>query len=144
MTRSGPHAALWRAACGEEVEANRRAGTWEVVERPPGKRVLPAMCQWVLTNKLDQDGEVARRKARFRVVVDGHLQRPGIELQVAGTVEEGLAAARERRPELVLLDMNLPDAPGGDMLDAMQSDAELRNVPVIVVSADATRTQGAE
>ena len=37
--------------------------------------------------------------------------------------------------------MNLPDAPGGDVLAAMQADPDLRDIPVIVVSADATRLQ---
>ena len=69
------------------------------------------------------------------------LQRPDVELALAGTVEDGLALARERRPDLVLLDMNLPDAHGADALDAMQADEQLRGVPVIVVSADATRGQ---
>jgi PAS domain S-box-containing protein len=127
------------------VESEPGAGTTFSVILARGERPLP-----VAPAAPDPSGEVPTR-GHVLYIEDNEinailmrellLQRPGIELRVAGTVEEGLAAARERRPELVLLDMNLPDAPGGDMLDAMQSDAELRNVPVIVVSADATRLQ---
>ncbi len=69
------------------------------------------------------------------------LQRPAVELLVAGTVNEGLGLARRHRPQLVLLDMHLPDAHGGEALDAMQADPLLHSTPVIIVSADATRQQ---
>lgn len=71
-------------------------------------------------------------------------QRPDAQLRIAPTLASGLAQARERRPDVILLDMHLPDGSGHDMLDAMASDPQLRDVPVIVVSADATRRQVAE
>lgn len=49
-------------------------------------------------------------------------------------------AARER-PDLVLLDLNLPDMPGRDVLNRLQADPVTADIPVIVLSADATRGQ---
>jgi len=53
----------------------------------------------------------------------------------------GLALAREHRPDLILLDLHLPDMLGEDVLRQMRDDALLRETPVIVLSADATPGQ---
>ena len=68
-------------------------------------------------------------------------QRPDVELQVADQVSSGLAAARSTRPDLILLDLHLPDGDGEVVLDALHADPQLRGIPVVVVSADATRAQ---
>lgn len=68
-------------------------------------------------------------------------QRPHVELLQTATVASGLALFRQHRPQTVLLDMHLPDAHGSVAIDAMRADPELRDIPVIVVSADATREQ---
>ena len=53
----------------------------------------------------------------------------------------GLDLARERRPDLILLDLHLPDLPGDALLQALKEDERTREIPVIMVSADATPTQ---
>jgi PAS domain S-box-containing protein len=68
-------------------------------------------------------------------------QRPAIELLQAGNAADGLALARQRRPDLLLLDMHLPDAHGDAVLDQLAADPLLHELPVIVVSADATQAQ---
>jgi PAS domain S-box-containing protein len=70
-------------------------------------------------------------------------QRPAVDLRIAGTVADGLAQIRDQRPQLILLDMHLPDGSGHDLLTALavDPDASLRDVEVIVVSADATEQQ---
>ena len=67
--------------------------------------------------------------------------RPAVQLLHAATAAEGLGMMRRQRPDLLLLDMHLPDAKGDEVLDLLATDARLRDVPVIVVSADATRLQ---
>ena len=54
---------------------------------------------------------------------------------------EGLAAMRERRPELVLLDLLMPDVDGYDVLKAMREDESLRDVPVVVMTARGRREE---
>ena len=51
---------------------------------------------------------------------------------------EGLALAREHHPDLILLDMHLPDTTGEDVLSHLRADESTRETPVVVVSADAT------
>ncbi len=51
---------------------------------------------------------------------------------------EGLEAARVERPDLILLDMHLPDMTGEEVLGHLRADESTRETPVVVVSADAT------
>ncbi|HVA08924.1 MAG TPA: response regulator, partial [Acidimicrobiales bacterium] len=49
--------------------------------------------------------------------------------------------AKEHHPDLVLLDLHLPDMTGSDVLQQLRDDPGTTNVPVVVVSADATAAQ---
>ena len=74
--------------------------------------------------------------------------RPEWRLVPALRGELGVALAREHRPDLVLLDLHLPDIPGEEVLRRLRADGRTARVPVVVVSADATaaaleRLQGA-
>lgn len=48
--------------------------------------------------------------------------------------EEGIAAMREVRPDIVLLDIVMPKKDGYEVLEEMQADPALRDIPVIVIS----------
>jgi signal transduction histidine kinase/ActR/RegA family two-component response regulator len=50
----------------------------------------------------------------------------------------GLELARRHHPDLVLLDLHLPDLHGSEVLDELRSDPETADIPVVVLSADAT------
>jgi PAS domain S-box-containing protein len=65
-------------------------------------------------------------------------QRPQVRLTVSLNGLDGLSAIRQSRPDLVLLDMQLPDISGLELLRHLKTDEELADIPVIVVSADAT------
>lgn len=49
--------------------------------------------------------------------------------------------AREHLPDLILLDVHLPDMNGADLLATLKQEPETKEIPVIVISADATSTQ---
>jgi two-component system cell cycle response regulator DivK len=61
--------------------------------------------------------------------------------KVLGTGEgmEGLRLAREQRPDLILLDIQLPDVSGLTVSQALKDDATLCGIPVIAVTAFAMR-----
>ena len=65
-------------------------------------------------------------------------QRPQIALQVSALGLDALSAIRQQPPDLILLDMNLPDVDGLELLRELQRDADCAAIPVVVVSADAT------
>ncbi len=68
-------------------------------------------------------------------------QRPQVVMEVSGTGAEALQAIRARQPDLILLDMHLPDMNGYELLEALKADPDTEAVPVVVVSADATARQ---
>ncbi len=71
--------------------------------------------------------------------------RPWIHLSLAATIEEGLASLHDRvrspLPQLILLDVHLPDASGLDFLKLAKANPETRHIPVVMISADATQEQ---
>jgi CheY-like chemotaxis protein len=68
-------------------------------------------------------------------------RRPHIRVIVAAQGELGVELARKHRPDLVLLDVNLPDIDGEAVLAGLKAEEGTRDVPVVVVSADATTHQ---
>jgi DNA-binding response OmpR family regulator len=65
-------------------------------------------------------------------------QRPGITLVHAPDGRTGLSLIRARRPDLVLLDLHLPDLDGEYVLRQLWFDPDTRALPVAVLTADAT------
>ncbi len=75
-------------------------------------------------------------------LVEGILgHRPDVRLIVAMQAGLGLELAREHQPDLILLDLNLPDMPGDEALVHIRRDRSLATVRVVIVSADATPAQ---
>lgn len=65
------------------------------------------------------------------------LGRRGFDVQGAGGGAEGLRMVRETHPDLVLLDLMMPDMDGWEVYQQMKADEATRNIPVIVVTAKA-------
>ena len=66
---------------------------------------------------------------------------PRLELLTTMYGKLGLELARQHRPDLILLDVNLPDLHGTELMKRLRSDDTTRSIPVIAVSADATKEQ---
>ncbi len=65
------------------------------------------------------------------------LGRRGFTVEGANGGLEGLEKVQKRKPDLVLLDLMMPDMDGWEVYQRMKSDEELREIPVIVVTAKA-------
>ncbi len=65
------------------------------------------------------------------------LTRRGFEVKGANGGKEGLESIRTERPDLVLLDLMMPDMDGWEVYQQMKADEATRNIPVIVVTAKA-------
>jgi two-component system phosphate regulon response regulator PhoB len=68
-------------------------------------------------------------------LVDFNLRAAGFETFLATTGEEALAQLRRRVPDLVLLDLMLPDVPGTEVCRHIKSDPRTRHVPVVMLTA---------
>lgn len=65
------------------------------------------------------------------------LSRKGFDVIGAEGGIEGLKLVRSEKPDLVLLDLMMPDLDGWEVYQEIKSDPELRTIPVIVVTAKA-------
>jgi CheY-like chemotaxis protein len=63
------------------------------------------------------------------------LEGAGYAVTEASTGKEALSKLSEQRPDVVLLDIRLPDVEGWDVLRSMRSSASLGDVPVLIMSA---------
>jgi PAS domain S-box-containing protein len=68
-------------------------------------------------------------------------RRPGVRLVHAERGDLGLKMAKTQHPDLIFLDLHLPDMSGEEVLRRLWEDAALRRIPVAVLSADATPSQ---
>jgi len=83
------------------------------------------------------EDNLANLKLVQRVV--GH--RPDVDIIPAMQGGLGLDLAREHQPALILLDLHLPDIPGDQVLQQLRVNPTTSQIPVVVVSADATPGQ---
>ena len=67
------------------------------------------------------------------------LNHTGYETLEAETAEDGLALARTRHPDIVLMDVQLPGMDGVEALDRLRSHPETRDIPVIALTAFAMK-----
>jgi DNA-binding response OmpR family regulator len=65
------------------------------------------------------------------------LSRKGYEVVGSTSGREGLDLIRQRLPDVVLLDLMMPDIDGWDVYQQMKADEAIQNIPVIVITAKA-------
>ncbi|MGI8550525.1 MAG: PAS domain S-box protein [Dehalococcoidia bacterium] len=79
--------------------------------------------------------------SNLRLVERALERRPNYRLLSAMQGSIGLEIARQHRPDLILLDLHLPDIGGDAVLQRLRDDPRTQTIPVIMVSADATPRQ---
>ena len=68
--------------------------------------------------------------------------REGYQLFTAGTGEEGLNLAREKRPDLITLEVVMPGIDGWTVLKSLKADPQLSGIPVVMLSISDDRDRG--
>jgi len=79
--------------------------------------------------------------SNLKVVEAVLAKRPNVNLISAMQGSIGLELARSHRPDLILLDLHLPDIPGETVLASLRSDLATNGIPVVILSADAMPRQ---
>ncbi|MGC2413085.1 MAG: response regulator [Stellaceae bacterium] len=92
-----------------------------------------------------QDDEPPRSATKRILIVEDNelnmkllrdvLEAYGYETISTGQGAAALTLAREHRPDLILLDLQLPDISGFEALSRLKDDEETRNIPVVAVTA---------
>ena len=71
----------------------------------------------------------------FITMQQNMLQRQGYRVVSASNGTEGLAQAKKHRPDIVLLDVEMPDVDGIEVCRQMKEDPDLKHIPVIILTA---------
>ncbi len=69
------------------------------------------------------------------------IQRPGMQLVTSFTGGEAIELAVNFKPDLILLDLDLPDIHGSEVFERLKEDKRTNSIPVIIISADAMPDQ---
>ncbi len=80
----------------------------------------------------------------MRAMIIKTIRMSGLDLgdvYQAANGKEGLDAARDNWVDLVIADINMPIMNGEDMIDAMQADPEIDDIPIIVISTEGSETR---
>lgn len=104
------------------------------VARIGGPRLLPDARAHVVLYVEDNH-------ANFALAEEILARRGDVELLRAESGARAIELARERTPDIVLLDLDLPDIPGHEVLARLQSDPVTKELRIVILSADATQSQ---
>jgi PAS domain S-box-containing protein len=110
---------------------------------------MPSSAETVATAPASRRGEL---QGKVVLVVDDELDSRtllshildefGCEVIAASSGEQGLRMAREFRPHIITVDLLMPHMDGWQFIRALKSDAEVRHIPVVVVSVLAGENRG--
>ena len=65
------------------------------------------------------------------------IHRPGIRLITSIYGKQAFILAMKHMPDLILLDLDLPDMHGSEVLEILKGNKETKSIPVVIISADA-------
>lgn len=134
-----------------DVESTQGQGTTFTVRLPQAAPPQPAPAHGSQSTLPPEPEAQAGRSYKVLCIEDNpsnlrlieaiFKKRSGITLLAAIQGRVGLDLARQHEPDLILLDLNLPDVHGSEVLARLQQSPTTRDIPVIVISADATPPQ---
>ncbi|MEA2477861.1 MAG: hypothetical protein QOC87_2060 [Actinomycetota bacterium] len=115
------------------LELDAQSSSHHSVSGPPPSPIQPGEHKTLLY--------IEDNLSNLRLVERILADRPDIKVLAAMHGGLGLDLAREHVPDLILLDLNLPDMHGDELLQILLAHPRTNAIPVVVLSADATESQ---
>jgi len=117
----------------------RALGAFDYFVKPvDGKALLSRLSQYAFTNKVKTEPVrvlvVDDEKANLDLL-EALLKPAGFAVIRAGGGREGIALARSQMPNLILLDLMMPDLTGFDVVEALRAEEATRSIPIMVLTA---------
>lgn len=119
------------------VAAERPEGVWVDLDAAQLAEPVPPAARRVVLYIEDNPANLALMERIIGL-------REGVSMLSAAQGRLGVDLARAHRPDLVLLDLHLPDMPGLEVLRELRAAEDTSGIPVVVVSADATSRHAQE
>jgi DNA-binding response OmpR family regulator len=77
----------------------------------------------------------------FLRLVEYDLTKNGFDVITAPDGEMGILLAKTQKPDLILLDINMPDIEGGDVATMLEDNSQTQDIPIIFVTALLTKQE---
>lgn len=74
-----------------------------------------------------------------RVMLTGYLEAQNFRVLTAVNGREGLELAQQHRPQLIVMDLVMPEKDGHEALDALAASSDTQEIPVIIISGKGSR-----
>lgn len=139
---------LMQGSIGVESVPGEGSTFWiqlPVAEHPSETEAPPAVPAGAAASAVPQDtGQqwdvlcIEDNPANMRLIERLLSRRKDIRFHSAGVPSQGIALALAQRPALILLDINLPEMDGYQVLKILRANATIRAIPVVAISANAT------
>jgi PAS domain S-box-containing protein len=119
----------------------RALGAFDYFVKPvDGKALLSRLGQYTFTNKVKSEPVrvlVVDDEQANLDLLEALLEPAGFGVIRAGGGQEGIDLARSQMPNLILLDLMMPDLTGFDVVEALRADEATRSIPIMVLTAKA-------
>lgn len=83
-------------------------------------------------------------EATVRELLKDLMERHGYDFLQAADGKQGLDEARKKKPDLILLDVNMPKMNGFEVLENLKKDKKTQNIPVIMLTTRDTQEDMAQ
>jgi CheY-like chemotaxis protein len=123
----------------DKPEFGKALGALDYFVKPiNGKALLARLAKYTFANKLATD------KTRVLTIDDepanlrwlnGVLEPAGFSVTSAGGGRDGIDLAKASLPDLILLDLMMPDVNGFDVVEALYADQSTRSIPIMILTA---------
>ena len=84
---------------------------------------------------VDDDVDVAR-------IIKGHLEKEGYEITIANSGIEAIKKAIELKPDLITLDVLMPNMDGFTVAELLKQNPQTKNIPIVIISVIFEKEKG--